>query len=282
MRFPTSFTQTKGNDSGIASRHDDRTGTCGTTSTHTTTAVEAAVEAAAASQKFCTIRPHVKTHKCTQGAFIQAFPYQAAKNDKSSDGEERRERIRSVGVCLEEEEEHLDVVGFVASTIPEIEMLLECAKLYHTLNPFGNILYGVPISRMKFRRIIQLQSQFKLLQDKLLDRNNNPSLKNEEPSQEKGNVDTCDNVQLHVLVDNLGQVQMLEEQIHSSTQQYNTQNNSENHKLTPWSVYLKVDTGYHRAGVTVDKVGVQVAMSIIESNCLALKGLYSHWYVLHF
>ena len=64
---------------------------------------------------------------------------------------------------------------------------------------------------------------------------------------------------IHVLVDNMVQLDILE--------------SSE----TKWSIFIKVDTGYHRAGVTCDDQGVLIAARIIESTNLSLKGLYSHW-----
>ncbi len=168
------------------------------------------------------LRPHVKTHKCQEGAFIQAFLKEGVASGTHpvappADG----------------------VVGFVASTIPEMEMLYQCAKRFKTLKPFGDILYGIPISSSKIQRILEIKRKF----DELATDNNG------------------DKVALHVLVDNIGQVQMLKK--FSSVQ-----------KL---SVYLKVDTGYHRAGVSITEDGVNLACTIIRSNFLSLKGLYSHW-----
>ena len=208
------------------------------------------------------IRPHVKTHKCTQGAFIQAFPF---------DDKKTKNQNSSITTSTQNETKTMNVVGFVASTIPEIEMLFECAKIHKTMSPFGNILYGIPISKMKFRRLVQLHHQFQTLE-----------------SSWKVNIEVVGNEQnknsyfkLHVLVDNPGQVQMLEEEIISSSRIVSEYDDHKFHckDSQRWSVYLKVDTGYHRAGVTVDNSGVQVAISIIESKYLNLKGLYSHWYV---
>lgn len=64
---------------------------------------------------------------------------------------------------------------------------------------------------------------------------------------------------IHLLVDNMVQLDFLE--------------SSE----TKWSVFIKVDTGYHRAGVTCDAQGMLIATKVIESTNLSLKGLYSHW-----
>ena len=67
------------------------------------------------------------------------------------------------------------------------------------------------------------------------------------------------NGDIHLLVDNMGHIDMLK--------------SSE----TKWSVFIKVDTGYHRAGVTCDDQGVSIAARVIKSTNLSLKGLYSHW-----
>ena len=67
------------------------------------------------------------------------------------------------------------------------------------------------------------------------------------------------NGDIHVLVDSLDHIDLLE---------------SSN---TKWSVFIKVDTGYHRAGITCDDQGVLITTRIIESTSLSLKGLYSHW-----
>mmetsp|Transcript_9303 Transcript_9303/g.13836 ORF Transcript_9303/g.13836 Transcript_9303/m.13836 type:complete len:493 (-) Transcript_9303:74-1552(-) len=186
------------------------------------------------------LRPHVKTHKCKEGAFIQAFLRHSAplrSDTSSSDGNDDRDSHTTASAGL--------VAGFVASTIPEMEMLYECAKESKTVKPFGNIVYGIPISRSKIQRIIELKQRFEDLQE-----------------QAHFKSDACDNdVELHVLVDNIGQVQMLNEF------------SSEERKL---SVYLKVDTGYHRAGVSINEDGVDLACTIIDSNYLSLKGLYSH------
>ena len=134
------------------------------------------------------------------------------------------------------------------------------------MTPFGNVLYGVPISKMKFRRLVQLDHQLKSLE----------GIWNTKERNEKSHV--CE---LHVLVDTPGQVQMLEEEIFAATRIVSELDKHKIHckESQRWSVYLKVDTGYHRAGVIVDNSGVQVALSIIKSKSLNLKGLYSHWYV---
>jgi D-serine ammonia-lyase len=46
---------------------------------------------------------------------------------------------------------------------------------------------------------------------------------------------------------------------------------------TPLTAFLKLDTGYHRAGITCDHRGVELVKRIEESPYIHLYGLYSHW-----
>lgn len=135
----------------------------------------------------------------------------------------------------------LSVIGFVASTIPELKMLTELACQYKCA-PFNDILYGIPICKSKLDAIKRLKNEF------------------------IGKV--CDG-DVHLLVDNLDQIKFLEDFIN------NTQSSSAVHPK--WPVFVKVDTGYHRAGVTCDIQGVSLAARIINSSFICLKGLYSHW-----
>ncbi len=107
--------------------------------------------------------------------------------------------------------------------------------------PFNDILFGVPIGscRSKLALLDQIQQQ--------------------RPG-----------VIIHVLVDHPDQVKMLEEY-------YCTNANSESRQRC--SVFLKLDTGYHRAGISCDDRGVDLASRIVLSKQLNLKGVYSHWYV---
>lgn len=130
------------------------------------------------------------------------------------------------------------VVGFVVSTIPELAMLTEMASRYECMS-FRDILYGIPICKSKLSTIARLK-------DEMATATNNEGV-------------------IHLLVDNAHQVNMLEGFILNSS--------SADFK---WSVLLKIDSGYHRAGVTCDTRGILVAMKIINSSCLILKGLYSH------
>ena len=104
------------------------------------------------------LRPHVKTHKAAEGAFIQAF----CKPPPFSSDE----------CCVDENENVYDhqglVTGFVASTIPEIKMLLGAAKKYESIldrqtsNPFLDIIYAVPISEAKLLQIEAILADSKL------------------------------------------------------------------------------------------------------------------------
>ena len=157
------------------------------------------------------LRPHIKTHKTWQGSLLQA-------GYSSTDGSFS---------------EH--VVGFVASTIPEVELLVDSAEKYK--GPFLDILLAVPISRKKIRRLISLRDRMVPV---------------------RGTI--------RILLDNEHQIPFVEEAMRMSE----TKNN------TPWSVFLKIDTGYHRAGTSPDEAGLEVAKAIAESPACTLSGIYSH------
>jgi D-serine deaminase-like pyridoxal phosphate-dependent protein len=131
------------------------------------------------------------------------------------------------------------VVGFVVSTIPELAMLTEMASR-RKCQPFSDILLGIPICKSKLSAISELKNE-------LASATNNEGV-------------------IHLLIDHAHQVEFLEDFIM----------NSPSPSVT-WSVFLKIDSGYHRAGVTCDSRGISVAWKIIDSSCLSLKGLYSHW-----
>jgi len=120
-------------------------------------------------------------------------------------------------------------------------MLVELAW-EHECRPFTDILYGIPICYTKLPTIYRLK-------EKLL-------------ASDGGG-------ELHVLVDNEAQVNFMEDFIRSFGFTLA--------KSSKWTVFLKIDTGYHRAGVTCDKEGVLLAARIIKSSYLTLQGLYSHW-----
>lgn len=160
------------------------------------------------------LRPHVKTHKTPQGAWIQVAGKAWSANEHETSG---------------------IATGFVASTIPEVSMLINAAPLYR--KPFRDVLYGVPISESKL-----------------------PSLDTLRRKIPDGHI--------HIMLDHPTQVAFVEDYVRDTPDEL------------PFSAFLKLDTGYHRAGITCDERGVELAIRILESPYLELKGLYSHWYVL--
>lgn len=176
-----------------------------------------AARAAASQNGIPRLRPHVKTHKTSEGCVIQAGGID------STDGEESL----------------ADVIGFVASTLPELSMVVKLGCEYKR-KPFIDVIFGVPICKSK---LLSIQSMLQELTS----------------ATREG----C----IHVLVDNPQQVIFLEE--------FARQNTSNENSL-PWSVFMKLDTGYHRAGATCDEAGVNLASQIINSTHLVLKGLYTH------
>jgi D-serine deaminase-like pyridoxal phosphate-dependent protein len=75
----------------------------------------------------------------------------------------------------------------------------------------------------------------------------------------------------HVMVDSLEGLRCLENEHKSQT--------SAGVVPTVWSVFLKIDAGYHRAGVDVTRgsaQAVRVAKQITASQCVNLRGIYSH------
>lgn len=145
----------------------------------------------------------------------------------------------------------ISVIGFVASTTPELSMVVDLACKYK-VKPFNDVLYGIPICQSKLKTIQSLKEK----------------LTSSNASGVEGGI--------HVLVDNTKQVDFLESFIrdNSSSSSSSSSKPLSNEK---WSVFLKLDTGYHRAGITCDNRGVQLAMMVIESSFLDLKGVYSHW-----
>lgn len=76
-------------------------------------------------------------------------------------------------------------------------------------------------------------------------------------------------VNIHVMVDHEEHVEALEAVSSKSG-------------IDPLSVFLKIDTGYGRAGVPFDdERGISIVHKILDSSLLSLKGIYSHWYVLN-
>lgn len=134
------------------------------------------------------------------------------------------------------------VIGFVVSTMPELSMLVDIA-CHRKVSPFNDILYGIPLCKSRLADLFELKKKL---------------------------ASATDNIGIvHLLIDHADQLSFLEEFIidhHSVVAQE-----------IKWSVFLKVDTGYHRAGVSLDSKGVAVAERIVNSKHVELKGLYSHW-----
>jgi D-serine deaminase-like pyridoxal phosphate-dependent protein len=118
-------------------------------------------------------------------------------------------------------------------------MLTEMASR-HKCPPFSDILFGTPICKSKLSAIRELKND-------LASATNNEGV-------------------IHLLIDHVHQAEFLEDFIMNSS-----------FPEVKWSVFLKIDSGYHRAGVTCDSRGISVAKKVIDSSCLSLKGLYSHW-----
>lgn len=158
--------------------------------------------------------------------------------------------------------------GFVASTLKEVEMLLKYGattasdgvqddhiavansikeKLPSNYdNPFNDILYGIPISLSKIHRLADLLSVYR---------------------QEEN----FSRAVVHILIDHSSQIDFVEQFFDLAKIQKN-----QAFPLTSFSVFLKLDTGYHRAGISCDERGLELAMEILKSPFLVLKGFYSH------
>jgi hypothetical protein len=185
-----------------------------------------------------------------------------------------------------------DIVnGFVASTLPEISMMVQHVATKHhggysnknqnTLTEwnhkdephntpsssrhqpplvqqqqshpinvlpkaFYDILYGVPISEHKLSYVDLLRQQY-----------------------------STNGGRIHLLLDHMIQLDFIEKRFRTMVQQ----EQKSFPIIQPYTVFLKLDTGYHRAGIICDERGISLAMKIIQSPYVTLKGVYSHWYV---
>lgn len=191
---------------------------------------------------------HVKTHKTKEGCLLQVG---------SEDKEEAAEGKFALCLCWNAIFHHsqtsiskyisyiltfIVVIGFVASTLPELEMLVQMA-CSHEGRPFHDLLYAMPICYTEFPIIYRIKEHFMRWVGR------------------EGVI--------HVLVDSDDQLDRLEDFV--------AEFGSTMMNATKWSVFLKLDTGYHRAGVTCDSEGVALATRIINSSHCSLRGLYSHW-----
>jgi D-serine deaminase-like pyridoxal phosphate-dependent protein len=148
--------------------------------------------------------------------------------------------IIQAGIDSTDKDSLADVIGFVVSTLPELSMVVKLGCEYKR-KPFTDVIFGVPVCKSK---LLSIQSML-----------------HELTSATHG--EGC----IHVLVDNPQQVTFLEEFAQNNTSDENNQR---------WSVFLKLDTGYHRAGIGTKEAGVELATKIINCTHLVLKGLYTH------
>jgi D-serine ammonia-lyase len=186
--------------------------------------------------EFCTtggwkLRPHIKTHKTLEGIHLQA--------------------------CGNSSHTSPCITGFVASTIPEVKLLVNYYTTNSTFLHVGSILYGVPISATKLPPLFALQQRL----DDWTTTNSTVSAE----------ADTKENrtIPIHLLMDHPAQIAIVEKILSQSS----------NSCTTPISVFVKLDTGYHRAGIPCDGKGISLVNEILQSKALKLVGLYSHWYV---
>jgi D-serine deaminase-like pyridoxal phosphate-dependent protein len=181
-----------------------------------------------ASKAGMRLRPHIKTHKTLEGAWLQA----------------------TGGYSEADISHHGHVPGFIASTLPEVELLVRGATSYG--GPFSDILFGIPISQTKLARLAALREKL----------------------PEGGKI--------NIIIDHEQQVVMVEDFMEKlcSPAPHKKPKLTDPAETKVWPVFLKLDTGYHRAGITCDDRGVQLALKVLDSPLLELAGVYSHWYVL--
>jgi D-serine deaminase-like pyridoxal phosphate-dependent protein len=132
----------------------------------------------------------------------------------------------------------------VASTLPEIAMIVESSCIYNE-RCFRDVLYGIPISESKLQSLDILRQRIHKLSRGVI----------------------------HILIDHAKQLEFVEKFIENEMIA-----SAGKDVVQPLSVFLKLDTGYHRAGISCDSRGVSLAIRIIKSPFVVLKGLYSHWY----
>jgi D-serine deaminase-like pyridoxal phosphate-dependent protein len=195
-------------------------------------------------------RPHIKTHKTVKGLKIQL------------------DEALNVGTA---------VTGFVASTIPEVRLFAQAMSVWLKAfkstsgssessswapNPkyqedANSVLYAVPIAEFRLKALYELQQSYP-------------------------------NIKIHLLVDHPKQVEFIDQFATALRQSIDVDaddSNGDGSSGSPrtlfglFSVYMKVDTGYHRAGISPDENGVALAKQIYQSPFTSLAGIYSHWWV---
>jgi D-serine ammonia-lyase len=175
------------------------------------------------------LRPHIKTHKTLEGIQLQA--------------------------CGDSSHASPCITGFVASTIPEVKLLVNYYTTNNTVH-VGSILYGIPISATKLPPLLALQQRL----------DDWTSVSNSSGGAETGTKRT---IPIHLLMDHPAQIAIVEKALLQSSDSC----------TTPISVFVKLDTGYHRAGTPCDDKGISLVNGILHSKSMKLVGLYSHWYV---
>eukprot|EP00984_Skeletonema_dohrnii_P004862 scaffold1709_cov74-Skeletonema_dohrnii-CCMP3373.AAC.6 len=89
-----------------------------------------AARAAAAKNGIPRLRPHVKTHKTIEGCIIQA------------------------GIDSAGEESLADVIGFVASTLPDLSMVVKLGCQYKR-KPFTDVISAFPFANPSYSQFNQ-------------------------------------------------------------------------------------------------------------------------------
>ena len=189
------------------------------------------------------VRPHIKTHKTLEGISLQA----SGTGSHSSPA----------------------VSGFVASTLPEVKLLVN----YYTSRSGGgggggrSILYGVPISETKLPALCALQERLFLWH------------KQQDPPGSTSATCSTSGTPIVILMDHVDQIEMVRRFLETQ-KEAQIQSQAKTHpdfQLQHFQVMLKLDTGYHRAGTTCDQSGVQLADAIVQQPFLKFVGVYSHW-----
>ena len=209
------------------------------------------------------LRPHIKTHKTLEGIELQVC-----------------------GTTGDDAISHDLLTGFVASTIPEVKLLVNYLTSssshhhhhHHTKNSprrassssNKSILYGVPIIAAKLPALKTLQLRLNIYHAKKLAGNaeSSPVTKKQKQGPPPSTVESPS--QICLLVDHVQQVDMVE-QFLTDSQAMTTDND-----VSEFPVFIKLDTGYHRAGTTLDSQGIELVDKVLASPSLHLMGFYSH------
>lgn len=209
------------------------------------------------------LRPHIKTHKTLEGIELQVC-----------------------GTTGDDTIGHDLLTGFVASTIPEVKLLVNyltsSSSHHHHHHPAKNstrlasssssdksILYGVPISAAKLPAIKALQLRLNIYHAKKVTGSaaSSPATKKQKQGPLPSTVEAPP--QICLLMDHVQQVDMVDQFLTDS------QSMTTDHDVSKFSVFIKLDTGYHRAGTTLDKQGIELVDKVLASPSLDLMGFYT-------